>query len=143
MPAHGVVARSRRTGSASRSPWTWSGRPRSARVEERGQHAAVVEAHPRTVRVEDPDDLRAQAVHLAVGHRDGLGEALRLVVHAARPDGIHVAPVGLGLRVDLRVAVDLAGAGAAGRRRPWRGPDPARCGFRARRPSGSGSGSSR
>ena len=44
-----------------------------------------------------------------VGHRHRLGEALGLVVDAARADRVDVAPVALGLRVDLRIAVDLAG----------------------------------
>ena len=46
-----------------------------------------------------------------VGHRHRLGEALGLVVHAARADRVDVAPVRLRLRVHLRVAVDLAGRG--------------------------------
>jgi hypothetical protein len=45
----------------------------------------------------------------AVGHRDSLGVALGLVVHAAGADGVDVAPVGLALRVLHRVAVHLAG----------------------------------
>src|SRR5438034_316671 len=43
-----------------------------------------------------------------VGHGHRLGEALRLVVHGARTDRVDVTPVPLVLRVDLRVAVDLA-----------------------------------
>jgi len=54
----------------------------------------------RTIRVSD-------AVHPVVGHRDGLRETLGLVVHAARPHRVDVAPVVLTLRVDQRVAVDL------------------------------------
>ena len=46
-----------------------------------------------------------------VGHGHRLGEALGLVVDAAGADRVDVAPVGLGLRVHLRVAVDLAGRG--------------------------------
>jgi hypothetical protein len=43
-----------------------------------------------------------------VRHGDRLGEPLGLVVDAARADGVHVAPVVLGLRVHLGVAVHLA-----------------------------------
>ena len=42
-----------------------------------------------------------------VRHDDGLGVALRLVVDAARPDRVHMAPVRLRLRVHLRIAVHL------------------------------------
>ena len=47
----------------------------------------------------------------AVGHRQRLGEALRLVVDAARADRVDVAPVRLRLRVHRRVAVHLRGGG--------------------------------
>ena len=45
----------------------------------------------------------------AISHDHGLGEAFGLVVNAADPDRVHMAPVGLGLRVDKGIAVDLAG----------------------------------
>ena len=54
---------------------------------------------------------RVDALLGVVGHRQRLGVALRLVVDAARADRVDVAPVGLGLRVHLRVAVDLARRG--------------------------------
>jgi hypothetical protein len=73
--------------------------------------APVVRAHARAVRVEDPDDRRVDAVLLEVRHRQRLGIALRLVVHGARPDRVHVPPVRLRLRVNLRVAVHLARRG--------------------------------
>ena len=44
-----------------------------------------------------------------VRHRHRLGEALGFVVHAARPDRIHVAPVRFLLRVLERVAVHFRG----------------------------------
>src|SRR5262249_16834055 len=43
-----------------------------------------------------------------VGHGERLGAALALVVAGAWTDRVHVTPVGLGLRVLLWVAVDLA-----------------------------------
>ena len=56
--------------------------------------------------------MRVSAPALAVvGHRAGLAEPLGLVVHAPQADRVHVAPVALGLGVDGRVAVALAGAG--------------------------------
>ena len=80
-------------------------------AQERRDRAAVVRAHPRAVRVEDPDDRGVHALLAVVRHRERLGVALRLVVHAARADRVHVAPVGLRLRVHLRIAVDLARRG--------------------------------
>src|SRR5581483_11766875 len=44
-----------------------------------------------------------------VGHRERLGEALRLVVDAAWPDRVDVAPVVLALGVHERIPVDLRG----------------------------------
>ena len=80
-------------------------------AQERRDRAAVVGAHPRPVGVEDPHDRRVHALLAVVGHRQRLGVALGLVVHAARPDRVDVTPVGLGLGMHLRVAVDLAGRG--------------------------------
>ena len=77
-------------------------------ADERRDRAPVVRPHPRAVRVEDPDDARVDALLAVVRHRQRLGVALRLVVDAARADRVDVAPVGLGLRMHLRVAVDLA-----------------------------------
>ena len=87
-------------------------RPVGQRLAQEGRdRAAVVRAHPRAVRVEDPHDRRVDALLAVVGHRQRLGVALGLVVDAARADRVDVAPVVLGLRVDLRVAVDLARRG--------------------------------
>jgi hypothetical protein len=67
-----------------------------------------------------------------IGHRQRLGIALGLVVDAARANRVDVAPVGLALRMLLRVPVDLARGGdqkasamtpvigeVAGVRSPW------------------------
>jgi hypothetical protein len=43
-----------------------------------------------------------------VRHRERLGVALRFVVDASGADRIDMTPIRLGLRVDLRIAVDLA-----------------------------------
>ena len=51
------------------------------------------------------------ALLAVVGHRQRLGVALGLVVDAARADRVHVPPVGLRLRMHLRVAVDLGRRG--------------------------------
>ena len=74
--------------------------------EEVRDDAAVGRPQPRAVRVEDAHDRGVEVVEPVVRHRQRLGEALRFVVHRARPG-----------RVDVAVVV-LASAGArAGRRR--------------------------
>ena len=68
------------------------------------------EPHPRAVGVEDADDPGLDAVVAVIGHGDGLGEPLGLVVAAAGADRVDVAPVVFALGVDLGVAVDLGRA---------------------------------
>jgi hypothetical protein len=46
-----------------------------------------------------------------IRHRHGFCEPLGFVVHASGADGVHVPPVGLGLRVLQRVPIDLGGTG--------------------------------
>src|SRR4051812_26124045 len=77
-------------------------------ADEGRDRPAVVWAHPRPVGVEDADDRSVDPLLVVVGHRQRLGVALGLVVDPARPDGVHVPPVALRLRVHLRVAVHLA-----------------------------------
>ena len=79
--------------------------------DEVGDDPAVVGVHARAVGVEDAGDLDAQAVLAAVVEEQGLGAALAFVVAGAEADGVDVAPVVFGLRVDFGVAVDLAGGG--------------------------------
>ena len=79
--------------------------------DEVADHPAVVGVHPRAVGVEDPHHLDAEVVLAVVVEEQRLRAALALVVAAADPDRVDVAPVVLGLRVDLRVAVHLAGRG--------------------------------
>ena len=70
-------------------------------AQEGRDRPPVVRPHPRAVGVEDPHDARVDPLLAVVGHRQRLGVALGLVVDAARADRVDVAPVALGLRVDL------------------------------------------
>ena len=76
-----------------------------------GNGAAVVGPHPGAEGVEDPDDARVDPLLAQVGHGERLGVALGLVVDAARADRVDVPPVGLGLGMHERIAVDLGGGG--------------------------------
>ena len=80
-------------------------------AQKRRDRAPVVRPHPAAVGVEDPHDPGVDALLAVVRHHQRLGVALGLVVHPSRTDGIDVSPVGLGLRVHLRIAVDLARRG--------------------------------
>ncbi len=63
------------------------------------------------MRVEEPRDAHVESVYAVIGHRESFGKPFGLVVDAANPDRIHVTPVRLGLRMHLRVAVDLGRRG--------------------------------
>ena len=67
-------------------------------VHEVRQGAAIVEAHPRAIRIKDAHDVRIHAVITVVGHGHGFGESFGFVVNAARADRIHIAPIGFRLR---------------------------------------------
>ena len=77
---------------------------------EIADHAAVVRLHARPVGVEDPDHLDPELVLAPVVEEQRLCTALALIVAAANPDGIHSSPVFLLLRMNLRIAVNFAGA---------------------------------
>ena len=106
-PAHHVVDVAEASGSACR-------RRRRSAADRRAPATRKFETtrpspggEARAVRVEEPDDLDVDAELAVVGHREGLGVALRLVVDRAHPERVHVAPV----------ASRAAGA-RSGRRRP-------------------------
>ena len=82
--------------------------------DEVGDHPAVVGVHARPVGVEDPRHLDLQPVLAVIVEEQGLGAALALVVAGARAQRVDVAPIVLALRVDLRVAIDLATCWPAG-----------------------------
>ena len=67
--------------------------------------------HPRAIGVKNADDADIDAVLAVVVEKQRLGAAFALVVAGTFADGIHVAPVALGLRMHGRIAVDLARAG--------------------------------
>ena len=67
--------------------------------------------HARTVGVEDADHADIDAVLAAVVRAERFGGALALVVAAPEADRVHVAPVGLRLRMHVRIAVALGSGG--------------------------------
>ena len=65
--------------------------------------------HPGPVGVEDPGDPDLHSGLLIVGVGQGLRHPLALIVAGPGADWVHVAPVGLGLRVNLGISVNLIG----------------------------------
>ena len=63
--------------------------------------------HPGPVGVEDPGDPDLHSGLLIVGVGQGLRHPLTFVVTSPGTDGVDVAPVGLWLGMDLRVAINL------------------------------------
>ena len=74
---------------------------------ERGDHPAIVHAHPGAVGVEDADDPGGHALVAVKRHGERLRVPFGLVIHRPRADGVDVAPVRLHLGVHRGVAVDL------------------------------------
>jgi len=68
-------------------------------------HAPVMRPHAWPIGIEDTDNTRVHAVGPVVGHDQSLGKAFCLVIDAAQPDGIYVAPVGFRLRIDQGIPV--------------------------------------
>src|SRR5262249_40665080 len=71
--------------------------------------ALVARVHAWAVGIEDPRNLDADAVLPMVVKEQRFSAALAFVVASARADRVDVAPVGFGLRVNLGIAVHLAG----------------------------------
>jgi len=67
--------------------------------------------HARAVGVEDSRHLDANAVLAMIVEEQGFRRALAFIVTGPQPQRIDVAPIGFRLRMNVRVAVDLAGRG--------------------------------
>ncbi len=74
-------------------------------IDEGGHHAAVFQLHARAVGIKDARDGGADAVDAVVGHRQSFGVALAFVVAGTHAHRIHVAPIGLHLRMHQRIAI--------------------------------------
>ena len=78
-------------------------------ADEVRDDAAVEGVHPRAVGVEDPHDADVDAVHAVVVHEQRFGRPLAFVVAGPGADRVDAAAIGFRLRMDVGVAVDLAG----------------------------------
>jgi hypothetical protein len=78
---------------------------------EVGEDPPITLSKARSIGVEDARDPDFDPSCSVVGHRERLGEPLRLVVDAARADGVDVAPVALCLGMFESVVVDFARRG--------------------------------
>ena len=65
--------------------------------------------HAWTIGVEDTNHLRTNLVQTVVVEEQCLSHALAFVVAGTQTDGVHIAPVGLWLWMNVRVAIHLAG----------------------------------
>ena len=74
---------------------------------EIGDDPAVLCVHPRPVGVEDPGDSDLYPGPLVVSIGQSLRHPLALVIAGPGADGVNIAPVGLGLWMDLGISVDL------------------------------------
>lgn len=79
--------------------------------DEVGDDAAIIGMHARPIGVEDAGDADIELVLAVIVEEQRFCAALAFVVAATRADGIDVAPVAFALRMDGRVAIDLAGRG--------------------------------
>ena len=79
--------------------------------DEARDHTSVIGVGPGAIGIEDAYDFDWQAVLPPIIEEQCLGTTLALIVAGARTNRIDVAPIGFGLWVDCRVAVDLAGRG--------------------------------
>src|SRR4029453_10374667 len=67
--------------------------PAQSLPDERRDDTAIAYAHSRAVSVKDPHNFRVDPVEAVISHGHCLGETLGLIVNAARPDRVDVAPV--------------------------------------------------
>ena len=65
--------------------------------------------HARAIGIEDARDLDVQPILPMVIEEQCLSAALALIITRTGPDWVHIAPIFLGLRMDIGVAVNLAG----------------------------------
>jgi len=79
--------------------------------DEVGDDASVVGVHSRAIGIEDPYDADVDVVGSVVIEEESFGAAFSFVVAGANSDGVDVSPVGFGLGMDVRFAVDFAGGG--------------------------------
>src|ERR1700730_2945170 len=76
-------------------------------ADKRWHNTTVAQPHPRTIRIEDTDDLRVNAMKTMVGHRHGLGKSLSLIINASWTNWVYITPVIFMLRMHKRIAITL------------------------------------
>src|SRR5690606_30129171 len=71
--------------------------------------APIIGTHPWAVGVEYTRHAHIDARQPEIIEAQGFSRALALVIAGSRAHGIDIAPIGFGLRVLVRIAIDLAG----------------------------------
>src|SRR5665213_2210495 len=72
-----------------------------------GDHSSIIDLKTRTIGIKDANQVSVNAIVAVIGHHDSLRETLGLVVNRPWPNRIYIAPIGLDLRVHLRISVTL------------------------------------
>lgn len=79
--------------------------------DEVGDNATIVGKHARTVGIKNTDHADIDAVFAMIVKEERLGCTLPLIIAGAQTNGIHVTPVGFGLRMNVGITIDLGGGG--------------------------------
>ena len=72
-----------------------------------GDNTAIFSVHPGPIGVEDPGNPDINPRPLVVGIGQGLCHPLTLVIAGTGANGVDIAPVGLRLRMHLRISIHL------------------------------------
>ena len=79
--------------------------------DEVGNHAPIIGLAIGAIGVEDTHDASVELVLSIVLHGQGFAESFAFVIAGSRPDGVHIAPVVLALRVYQWIAIGFRGRG--------------------------------
>ena len=79
--------------------------------DEVGDHSSIIGEHARTIGVENADHSDIDAILAVIVEEECLGSTLPLVIAGSEADGVDMAPVRLGLGMNIGIAVHLGGGG--------------------------------
>ena len=77
--------------------------------DEVGDNASIIGQHARTIGVENTDHSDIDAVFTVIVKEERLGCTLPFVVARTQANRVHVTPISLRLRMDIRITIYLGG----------------------------------